>query len=371
MSAAIVTALDAHQIRVSWRTTWNLVSVSTTDGDRSFVGCGEWSDTHDAAGAERALAEWQRDLVGHSVDDGLELLARTAEHIATRPQRERHVEITVIGGIETALCDAAARQAGRTLAEWLGSDGPPAPTPLYANINRAIRERTPDTCAEVAAAAVADGFTAVKIAPFDFLTDRPDRAAYGLELARAVREAIGPDTDFMIDCHTHLTYSEMLAIAPGLSALNLRWLEDPFDLDCVEDWRRIKETVGVAMAGGEHAATGAELRPAFDAGVLDVVLPDVKHAGGVRRARELARLTASYDAEVAMHNPSGPVATAASLHAQAGVPTGRVLEYAYGEHDGRASVLDPPELIEGSLLQPTGAGLGIGPVIAPREARRI
>lgn len=360
-----VTAVEGFRLRVSWRTTWELVAVTTSGAGGAVVGCGELSDTHDAAAAERVLHEWADALTGRSLADALELVAAAADRLAAEPERQRRVEITVLGGLDTALCDAAARQDGVSLAAWLGADDGPAPTPVYANINRAIKDRTPERCAEVASAAVADGFTAIKIAPFDFLTERRDRAAYGIELAAAVRDAIGPAVAFMIDCHSHLAYAEMLAIAPDLAALDLRWLEDPFELAQLADWRRIKDMVGVPLAGGEHAATEAELRPGLDAGVLDVVLPDAKHAGGVRRGRALGELVASYGAEVAMHNPSGPIATAASMHAQAGLATARILEYAYGETDRRAGVLDPPERVVAGVLQPVEApGLGVSIVPA-------
>src|SRR5690606_35060891 len=124
----------------------------------------------------------------HGADVGRGRRGRAGRPTGARPARGAHR----IEWLETALCDAAARFAGVSLAGWLGGPAAPEPTTVYANINRAVRDRTPEECARVTAAAVADGFGAVRIAPFDFLRERSDRAVYGVELAMAVREAIGP-----------------------------------------------------------------------------------------------------------------------------------------------------------------------------------
>lgn len=371
MADPILTRLVHHAIPVSWRTTWDLVELGAEEGaeggegGEELTGYGELSDSHDRPAAMRALAEWERMLVGRGVDAGLELLAHAAAGIAAEDEDARRVPLAVIGGLETALCDLAARRARTTVAEWVGAPGPPGPVQVYANINRAARDRTTEVFARLARSAVADGFTAVKIAPFDGLAGRPDRAEYGLAIARATRDAIGPDVDLMVDCHRHLPVAQTLAIAPGLAALELRWLEDACHLDDLDGWRRIRDAVGAPMAGGEQAAGIPELLPALEAGLLQVVLPDVKYTGGVRRARAMADGCAAHGAEVALHNPSGPVATAASLHAQAGIGTARILEYAYGETADRAALLDPPERIESGVLHPA-PGPGLGLELAPR-----
>lgn len=357
--ATTITAIGRQFVEVSWRTWWDFVGITVAGPGTEVVGHGELSDSGDRPAAARLFDQWRARLVGQSVPAALELLAEAAAELAARPERERWLPLTVIGGLETALCDASARLQGVSLAEWFGATGPPEPTALYANINRAVRERTPDTVARVADAAVRDGFTAVKIAPFDSLTERSDRAAYGVALARAAREAIGPDVALMVDCHRHLTRTELLDVAADLAALDLRWLEDALEVTDLDGLRAVKDAVGAPLAGGEQAASPDHLRPALEAGLLDVVLPDIKHAGGPRRASDIATVCAGFGVEVAMHNPSGPIATVASAHVQAGATTGRILEYAYGEIANRGTVLEPSERITGGTLHPhAGPGLG-------------
>jgi galactonate dehydratase len=88
-------------------------------------------------------------------------------------------------------------------------------------------------------------------------------------------------------------------------------------------------------------------------------MPDLKHAGGPEPALELARAATQAGAEVSLHNPSGPVATAASLHASAAAGA-KLLELAYGEVPWRGAVIDPPEEPkDGRLAIPTTTGLGV------------
>ncbi|MFI7344407.1 enolase C-terminal domain-like protein [Streptomyces sp. NPDC050085] len=328
-----------HTVRVTARTTWLLV--------QQGAGWGELSDIPEAEAAR---------LLGSS--DAL------PDTFAGR---------TVAGGLRTARADAAAREAGLPLADWLsGRTGLPVlrrAIPLYANINRAVRERTPEAAADVARAAVAAGYPTVKIAPFDGLTG-PDRIGRGLDIARAVREAIGPGRELLLDAHHLLTVAELVAHAQEFTALRLGWLEDTARLDDVRGLLRVREAIGAPLAGGEFAATEEEVRPALASGALSVLMPDVKHAGGPLRVLDLASLAAEHGVAVSPHNPSGPVATAASAHVCALLPAGPPLETMFGEVAWRASAVTPVEpIVSGGYAIGGGAGLGVSPVTSPADGR--
>jgi galactonate dehydratase len=114
------------------------------------------------------------------------------------------------------------------------------------------------------------------------------------------------------------------------------------------------------MAGGEMCSDPVELEPSLGRGGLHVVLPDVKHAGGLRQAQRLAALAAAHGASVSPHNPTSPVGTAASLHLAGLVPNLLNLEFAYGETEWRPRTTVPTEEPRaGTLRVPTGPGLGI------------
>jgi len=100
-------------------------------------------------------------------------------------------------------------------------------------------------------------------------------------------------------------------------------------------------------------------RPFLTQPVVDVIMPDVKHDGGLLETKRIAGAARMNHLLVAPHNPSGPVATAATAQVMSTENRFLILEYAWGEVDWRADLLEPPEQIEnGYLFLPEGPGLG-------------
>lgn len=347
----MIDRIEVRRVHATRRTTWVMVAV-WADG---LCGLGELSDVD----PETAIAVLGAMIRWHTPDQAAEWLTTTGALWADGSclpgeSLRRH---TVLGGLSTAVDDLRARQAGVSLAELLG--GEPRPIPLYANINRALRERTPEAAAALARRAVAAGFGAVKCAPFDRLPVA-GRAQRGLEIAYSLREAIGPVVGLMIDVHHELSVDELVGIADELAALDLTWLEDAAPLPHVRALRAVRDAVGVPLAGGELVAHAGDVLPALRAGVLDVLMPDVKHATGPAAVLRLARLAHDYGARVSLHNPSGPVATAASGHITAALPYGPPLELMVDEVGWRRRLVSPPERAErGELCLPDAPGLGL------------
>nr|WP_042187475.1 enolase C-terminal domain-like protein [Kibdelosporangium sp. MJ126-NF4]CEL18118.1 Mandelate racemase/muconate lactonizing enzyme-like protein [Kibdelosporangium sp. MJ126-NF4]CTQ90653.1 Mandelate racemase/muconate lactonizing enzyme-like protein [Kibdelosporangium sp. MJ126-NF4] len=360
MTSLRIADVRLSSVTVSPRTTWDFIEIRTDDGS---VGVGEWSDAGPVELArplaERFRSRWinqPAEPVHHEVTRLLDATARDTSRSASA----RRLMLTVLGGFDAALCDVLARAEGRSMAVSLGVPANAGGIACYANINRAVTTRTEAECRRVAADAVAAGFTAVKFAPFDLLVGSR-RITAGLRLAEAVRDAVGPSVALMLDLHGKLDVAEILAVAGPLLDLRPRWLEDVADPHDTKALATIRSELGVPLAGGEFAATETDLAPALDAGLLDVVMPDVKHAGGPRRALELGRSFAARGVEVSLHSPSGPVAQRHSALVSAGIPGTELLEYAFGEDPGRANLILPPEpLANGWLARDfTGAGIGV------------
>jgi galactonate dehydratase len=93
---------------------------------------------------------------------------------------------------------------------------------------------------------------------------------------------------------------------------------------------------------------------------VQVIMPDVKHCGGLLELTQIAAMAHAEGALVAPHNPSGPVSTAATVQVCAVIPNFRLIEYQWGEAPWRAGILNPPERFEGGTLRvPDAPGLGI------------
>src|SRR5206468_4610605 len=139
---------------------------------------------------------------------------------------------SVVSALDQAVWDLAAQQRGVSVSNSLG-ELRREKIPVYANINRGIASRTEEGFAVQAGRAVADGFSAIKIAPFDgvdWYGDSlrvVDSRCFDAALARiaAVREAIGPSVDLMVDCHWRLHRAAAEAVLEATARFELHWLE--------------------------------------------------------------------------------------------------------------------------------------------------
>ena len=241
---------------------------------------------------------------------------------------------------------------------------------LYANINRGTLDRSPTGFAARAREVAKRGFDAVKIAPFDEAKPEASDAARlrpGLERIAAVRAAIGPDVRLMVDCHWRLSEAAAVEVLREVEPLKLYWLECPIAEDETNfaALRRLRSRAndgGVRLAGCEMMIGQAGFRPFLGAGIYDVIMPDVKYAGGLRELLRIGEEAARHNVACSPHNPSGPIAHAHSLHLSAHLPFFPFLEFQYGESPlffdfGTGTLPDPNS---GRSDLPHGAGLGLG-----------
>ncbi|MDA8050654.1 MAG: hypothetical protein M0002_11715 [Rhodospirillales bacterium] len=255
--------------------------------------------------------------------------------------------------LDQALWDVAARRAGVPLATALGGARRTA-VPLYANVNRRTRERSPASFARSAATAAAAGFRAVKIAPFDEV-DEPARArgearaaaAPGLNRIAAVRAAIGPEIELMVDCHWRFDAAAAAAVLAECAALGVVWFECPLPetpetIPTISALRALAHRHGLRLAGGEKLVRLAAFAPFIDAGAYDVMMPDIKYSGGLTEMLRLAERMAVAGIAFSPHNPSGPVAHAASLQLSAAAPILDRLELQWDESPLFAALPRPP-----------------------------
>ncbi|MBJ7603386.1 MAG: mandelate racemase/muconate lactonizing enzyme family protein [Candidatus Dormibacteraeota bacterium] len=345
--------LEMASVVVSPRTTWTLVRLAA-GGE---TGLGECSDGGTSHELKEALRLASPAVIG-SETTGAEQIAGevlAALSSAVKPL----LASTVAGAVELACLDLLAKLEDQPLWKLLGGTDP-GPVDLYANINRGASPRTPGGFAALGAKAVTDGFRALKCAPFDDPANGAALAKSGLAVVEAIRAAVGPEVRVMVDVHNRLPMEGVVAILPDLERLEIAWLEDAVALDQPDELRYLSTLTCIPLAGGEMCSQPDLLQPSLGKGGLRIVLPDVKHAGGLLAARRLAQLAASQGAEVSPHNPTSPVGCAGSLQLAALVPSLSVLEFAYGEVGWRPVCVLPEERpLAGRLTVPAGPGLGI------------
>jgi len=357
-----IAAIRFHGLGVSPKTVWTFIEVATEDGRSGFGEC--TLSAHEAA-LRAEVARLDRALRG---EDGF-ARNRIARLIGHAPGGQ--VAHTAISALDQALWDLAAEAAGVPLVRALGGAVRPD-VRLYANVNRGVDPRTPENFAAFARRAAAQGFSAVKLAPFEGLlpegrSDVTWEATYarGLDRIRAVRDAV-PDVALMVDCHWRFSPPDAARLIRDLAAIGCWWVECPVSEALLPEIRRLRSMAndrGMRLAGAETLAGLEKFRPLIETGAYDVLMPDIKYCGGHEELRRIAALAATAGIEIAPHNPSGPVCHAHSVHAACAIVNVPALEVMFEESPLFFSAMagTVPALDGGRARPPDAPGLGCAP----------
>jgi galactonate dehydratase len=175
-----------------------------------------------------------------------------------------------------------------------------------------------------------------------------------------MRRAIGPDVELMVDCHSFFDVPLAQSVARTLEQYNLAWYEEPVAPERIEETLEIRRSIRQPMAAGELLFGIKGFAPLCRRQAVNVIMPDVKHCGGLLEMTRIAAMANGDGVAVAPHNPSGPVSTAANVQICAGMPNFRLLELQWGEVGWRSELIVPEERFEkGSIRVPARPGFGI------------
>jgi galactonate dehydratase len=331
---------------------WVFVRLRTDDG---LTGWGEASHSGDDALLRRAVDGLAPGLIGRSPFD-IEALVQPA----ALAQRGR-LQAGAASGVEQALWDLVGKALGQPLHNLLGGRVRDS-IRLYANVNRAARDRDPLAYAGVALAARGEGFDAVKCAPFDDVrapSIDPAALARGLARVRAVRAAIGSEPELLVDCHHRFDRPTALRVADELAPERLYWLEEPLPSDAPEPLAALRARLGLRLAGGEGLIGRVGFRDLVERRALDVAMFDVMWCGGVLEAKKIAAMAEAYDLAVSPHAAAGPVASAAAAQLAVTLPNCPIQEYAYGEVPWRSELVGGEPIQDGRYRPDGRPGIGV------------
>ena len=368
--------VEFASVRVTDYMVWTFLEIRDGQGAPAVV---EITFLEDIAEVVRLISELVASLQGKDIaseSDLGELLG-----INTDELRANRALATAFGALGTAVVDIQSQVDGSTITEALGGK-PQENVQLYANINRSLvgKERTPRAFAAAAEGAVKAGFAIVKCAPFDEVhppatTDEIlDLARPGLERVAAVRLAVGPDVPVLVDCHSRFEAHTAPSIAEQLGELDVGWFEEPLDpISDAEGLALAAEKVTIPVAGGEFGYGEQFFVDLVRRGAVSIVMPDVRHCGGVAEAHRAGRSTIRAGGQVSLHSPTRPISQLASAHVTAALPGALALEHAIGEVPWRADLVVPAERIEnGHIWFPGTVGLGatLNSALVARYGRR-
>lgn len=209
---------------------------------------------------------------------------------------------------------------------------------------------------------VADGFTAMKTGAWhgDSALPEVDRIAAFAERIASLREAVGPDIDIMVDDHGRGRPSSALRLMKALEPFNLFFLEEPTQPDDLEGLHRLRAAnPTMDLATGERLYSKWAFRSLLEQRLVDVVQPDLCHAGGISECKKIAAMAEAYYVQVAPHNPQGPVSTAAAAHLGMAIPNFHLLEFVRQEPYRDQALREAWIVDEGKLTVPDRPGLGV------------
>ena len=269
---------------------------------------------------------------------------------------------SAVSGIEQALWDIAGKRFGVPVYNLLG--GPCRDKiRVYAN-GWYHGAKTPEAYAAQAQQMVARGFTALKFDPFPgpWRTHIARQAEeHAVETVRAVREAVGPDIDLLIEAHRRLAPMHAIRVARRLEPLQPFWYEEPVSARNLEALAECRREIRLPIVTGEELYTKAEFRPVFEKQAADIINPDVCNCGGILELKEIAAMAEPYYVTVSPHNyNSTTIGLAATLQAAATMPNFLITEY-FVNFEARAQEVAtvPFQVDHGYIALPTTPGLGI------------
>jgi galactonate dehydratase len=354
-----VTRLEVFHVKVNRRGNWTIARLQTNAG---VTGIGDASQSSNDRETVQFLTQFSEVLKGRSVFDVEWFRARVASSIA-----DHHATASVAASaLEQCLWDIRGKVLSLPTYEMFGGA---LRTSIrnYANINRSTDPRTPQGFAHMASKAIAAGFNAVKLAPFDEMppgTSDPELVKRysdaGFACAQAVRDTIGPHNDLLIDVHSRFQLKDGLELTRHLEPLNLFWLEEVTPADPVEQLAAINRAANMPTAGGESLIGIKGFYPYVKAEAVDILMPDVKVCGGMWELKKIAALGEGAGQLVAPHGPASPVGNVAAAHVCATLPNFHILEFSYGEVPWRAELIEPAEaIVESGIELSRRPGLGI------------
>ncbi len=295
------------------------------------------------------------------------------------------VTVTAASGIEIALWDLVGRILQTPVCNLLGGRFRDR-VRFYRTMQNPERVEDPASFRELVRRARSEkfGWTAFKfqgdgIPPASDPEFRePGHDAYSRNLTardvrrivkgmETVREELGPDIDFAIECHWRYDVRDVITLAKALEPLKPMWLEDPVPPENPEAMARVNHAVDVPVCTGENLYTRHQFRRLIELQACDAVHIDIPKSGGLLESKRISDMADTYYIWTAAHNPASPVGTIASAHACSSMRSFRIHELAKYIDWWQDLVIHDGPIIENGYLKiqdKPGYGIEINPDVA-------
>lgn len=328
--------------------------------DTGLVGWGEPIVEGRADTVKAAVKEMAEYLIGRDplpIEDHWQVLYRGGFY------RGGPILTSALSGIEQALWDIKGKYYGAPIYEMLGGKAR-----SRIRVYNWIGGDRPYDVARAAKEQMESGFTAAKMNATEEMhyIDSFEKIQAVVDRVAAVREVGGHGFGIAIDFHGRVSKSMAKILAKELEPLRPMFIEEPVLPENNEALREIARYTTIPIATGERMYTRWDFKNLLADGVVDIIQPDVSHAGGILEVRKIAAMAEAYDVSVAPHCPLGPIALAACLQVDACTPNAVIQEQSLGIHYNQGNdlldyLVDPAvfRYKDGYVEIPSGPGLGI------------
>lgn len=341
----------------SVRPRWGFVEIVTDEG---ISGWGEAVLEGHAGTVLSCVHEMEEYLIGAdpgNIEDIWTVLYRAGFY------RGGGVMMSAISGIDQALWDIKGK--------WFNA-------PAYQLMGGRCRDKMrvyswiggdrPSETGEAARKKMEEGFTAVKMNATEELQfiDSYDKVDAVLERVDAIRRSCGKYFGIAIDFHGRVHKPMAKILAKKLEIYDPMFIEEPVLCENMEDFKEIAACCQIPIATGERLYSRWDFKRLFQMGGVDIIQPDLSHAGGITEVKKIASMAEAYDVALAPHCPLGPIALSSCLQVDATCYNAVIQEQSMGIHyNVGKSVLDyvkNPEdfrFIDGYVRLPSRPGLGV------------
>lgn len=348
---------------------WLLLRLETDDGG---VGWGEPVVEGRAGTMEAAVHELSDYIIGRDPRDA-ESIWQTLYRGGF--YRGGPVLTSAISGIDQAVWDIKAKALGVPVYEMLGGK-----VRDKMEVYSWIDSNTPEEAARCAKDKKERGFRNIKmfgVGAVGWINDRREIDIL-CEKVQAIRDAVGNDLGIAIDFHGRPHKAMAKTLLKELEPFRLLFVEEPVLVDNEEAFAELHACSGIPLATGERSYTRWGFKNMLQKGYVDIIQPDLSHAGGISEVRRIAAMAEAFDVAVAPHCPLGPVALAACLQVDFASVNACIQEQslgmAYNQGNEMSKYVSNPEVFqyEGGfvgLLKNPGLGVEVNEVSVREMAK--
>jgi galactonate dehydratase len=349
-----ITEIKTFLVDATWRN-WVLVKVETDDG---IHGWGEASmEMNEDVAPEAAVLRMADYFIGKD--------PRTIElhwHTVYRDTwyHPCYVIQSALAAIEIALWDILGKSLNAPVYQLLGGACHPR-VRAYANGWYSKAKQIEDY-GKLAQDAAAFGFKHIKIDPFwpSDLYGEPDEITRPREIIRTIREAVGADIHILVEGHGRFTAKRAIQIARALEEYDPYFFEDPVPPENIDILAEVTTSINTPVCSGERTCTHWEAREILAKKAVSIFQPDIIHIGGISETRKVAAMASAHYIPISLHNPNGPVQTAASIHIGAATRNFLFTEFFYPDLPIYEEILiEPLVFSKGAFDLPARPGLGV------------